>query len=237
VCETISEYIFTLSVRGFDVSTIHLVGHSLGAQCSGLIGRHLKAISGDAIEISKIYALDPAGPGFEFFSFAIPFLTFNSITKSDAKYVQVIHTNGGISGMEYSVGHADFFPNGGTDQSGCELDPISAICNHRRAWFYYQESVRDPQGFPALKCDSYDDFKQSKCDGNEIEFMGFGASGQKSGKFYLRTHSNMFRTALGVDGLNDKSLDASLEDGKHKKVIGFHFEESLTNIFKNITSS
>lgn len=43
---------------------------------------------------------------------------FEPISRSDAKYVQVIHTNAGILGMQYQVGTADFYPNGGIRQPG-----------------------------------------------------------------------------------------------------------------------
>lgn len=39
--------------------------------------------------------------------------------KSDAAYVDIIHTCAGILGIRGSIGHADFYPNGGFRQSGC----------------------------------------------------------------------------------------------------------------------
>lgn len=39
---------------------------------------------------------------------------------SDAEFVDIIHTCGGVLGYRASVGTADFFPNGGTpSQPGC----------------------------------------------------------------------------------------------------------------------
>lgn len=40
---------------------MYIVGHSLGGQCAGLVGRHLKKISSGEFILSRIYALDPAG--------------------------------------------------------------------------------------------------------------------------------------------------------------------------------
>lgn len=57
--------------------------------------------------------LDPAGPYF-----------YNEhaevrLDKSDAKFVDAIHTEAGGFGMENRSGHIDFYPNGGRKQRGC----------------------------------------------------------------------------------------------------------------------
>lgn len=42
------------------------------------------------------------------------------LTSSDAKFVDVIHTDGGIFGFPNPIGHADYYPNGGRPlQPGC----------------------------------------------------------------------------------------------------------------------
>lgn len=64
--------------------------------------------------------LDPAGPLFEFTEPPV------RIDKSDATFVDILHTNGGIDngflGMNRAVGHADFYPNGGRQQPGCGVN-------------------------------------------------------------------------------------------------------------------
>ena len=60
--------------------------------------------------------LDPAGPLFEQTTEEV------RIDKSDAAFVDIIHTNGGnedrgFLGINAAVGHADFFPNGGRQQA------------------------------------------------------------------------------------------------------------------------
>jgi hypothetical protein len=62
--------------------------------------------------------LDPAGPNFETQNATV------RVDKTDAKFVDVIHTNGdsilsGSVGMAIAVGHVDFYPNGGKRQPGC----------------------------------------------------------------------------------------------------------------------
>lgn len=42
------------------------------------------------------------------------------LTSSDAIFVDVIHTDGGILGFPSPIGHADFYPNNGRPlQPGC----------------------------------------------------------------------------------------------------------------------
>ena len=45
------------------------------------------------------------------------------LDKSDAQYVDIVHTNAGFIGTADVVGHTDFFPNGGSTQTGCFPDP------------------------------------------------------------------------------------------------------------------
>jgi len=49
---------------GYPVSKVHLVGHSLGGQLSGLIGRTLRSESNGRYVLPRITGLDPAGPDF-----------------------------------------------------------------------------------------------------------------------------------------------------------------------------
>ena len=41
------------------------------------------------------------------------------LDRSDARYVDVIHTDAGFFGTSKKGGHSDFFPNGGSRQPGC----------------------------------------------------------------------------------------------------------------------
>ena len=71
--------------------------------------------------LNRITGLDPAGPAFELARKEV------RIDKSDANFVDIIHTNGGnendgFLGMNNAVGHADFFPNGGHTQVGFQTE-------------------------------------------------------------------------------------------------------------------
>nr|CAH7728372.1 unnamed protein product [Callosobruchus chinensis] len=56
--------------------------------------------------------LDPAGPFFTVKNLD------NRLDSTDAKFVQVVHTNDGFLGFSGQLGHADYYPNGGKTQPG-----------------------------------------------------------------------------------------------------------------------
>lgn len=58
--------------------------------------------------------LDPAGPLF--------YILNSRLTRNDADFVDVIHTDAGFYGIALYSGHVDFYPNGGhRPQPGCVL--------------------------------------------------------------------------------------------------------------------
>lgn len=59
--------------------------------------------------------------------------TSGRLSFSDADYVDVIHTDGGILGLPIPVGDADFFPNGGRSvQPGCQLQLSTRLIDQVR---------------------------------------------------------------------------------------------------------
>lgn len=50
--------------NGFCIENFHLIGHSLGGHLVGFIGRSVFKNSDEALKISRITSLDPAGPLF-----------------------------------------------------------------------------------------------------------------------------------------------------------------------------
>ncbi|GBP32831.1 Inactive pancreatic lipase-related protein 1 [Eumeta japonica] len=146
---------------------VHLIGFSLGAHVAGFAGSELK-------NISRITGLDPAGPLFEFQD------SRARLDRGDARFVDVIHSNGetlilGGLGAAQPLGHVDFYPNGGRVQHGCSNLFVGAVsdlvlpwaapspegrslCNHRRAYKFFTDSVSPKCHFPAFPCDNYDRF-------------------------------------------------------------------------------
>ena len=67
--------------------------------------------------LGRFPGLDPAGPFFGGSNAAL------HLDRSDAEYVDVIHTDWGFAGTPLFVGHIHFLPNGGRNQPGCPIIP------------------------------------------------------------------------------------------------------------------
>lgn len=72
--------------------------------------------------------------------------------------------------MDRSIGHADYWPNGGKFQAGCEFDDNKA-CSHLRAVAYYAESLNSNR-FIGKSCLSYDLYSAGLCNINNMSPMG-----------------------------------------------------------------
>ncbi|CAK9814362.1 Pancreatic triacylglycerol lipase (Fragment) [Anthophora quadrimaculata] len=176
----VSQYTSTmidfLVSQGMDPSKLTIVGHSLGAHVAGLSSHYAKA------KANYVVALDPAMPNF---LLAGP---GNRVSTEDAKFVQVIHTNGGVLGYVKAIGHVDFYPNGGRLQAGCVVD-MAGSCSHLRSVQYFAESINSKVGFIAKSCKSYIAYTHGDCDSNASGLMGgVTPNFNLTGKYYLKTH-------------------------------------------------
>lgn len=158
---------------------IYVTGFSLGGHAAGFVGKHVTVGT-----VHTIVALDPAGP---LFSATDPTVRVDA---SDAEYVEVIITNGGILGLMEPVGTANFYPNGGRSQPGCGID-ISGNCAHGRAPAFHTESIRTTVGFWSSQCESIDNMSIESCVGPRFAFGGEpGLHGfEANGIFFLETGS------------------------------------------------
>lgn len=143
--------------------------------------------------LTRITGLDPAYPCFSGITRAG---ALKGLTRDDAEWVDVIHTNPGALGMQEAIGHMDFYPND-EDQEGCD---VNVICSHERGWKYYAESVLlgNEHNFMAKPL-------KKKCTASEYP-MGIRAKVQheflgNSTSFYLKT--NGF-SPFGLNGANNK---------------------------------
>lgn len=129
----VAEVLIGMFAAGLPVERFHLVGHSLGGQLSGIVGRNVMAKSKGKYQlpryvwgfwlickyflthiydIRRISALDPAFPPF--------YPSTGHISASDARMVDVIHTDAWLYGAPVSTGSIDFWPNSGKSlQPGC----------------------------------------------------------------------------------------------------------------------
>ncbi|XP_072280895.1 pancreatic triacylglycerol lipase-like [Pyxicephalus adspersus] len=194
------------SIYNYSSSNVHLIGHSLGAHTAAEAGKRHPGIG-------RITGLDPAQP---YFQDTPPEVRLDPL---DAALVDVIHTDGtpflfnlglGGYGMSQTVGHLDFYPNGGKQMPGCPSTQILkttnidnmldvtddlVACNHLRSYKYYLDSILSPDGLLGYPASSYDAFQEGAgfpCPKGGCPRMGHYAenySGITSAtqKFYLNT--------------------------------------------------
>ncbi|XP_022916093.2 lipase member H-A-like isoform X1 [Onthophagus taurus] len=168
---------------------VHLLGHSLGGHIVGVSGKEIFKLTG--LKVRRITGLDPAGPSFE-----IPPIEIQKrLDKHDAEMVDVVHTDGGIFGFMEPLGTVDFYPNGGKGlQPGCSLFKISipptiksatdyAFCSHTRSYIYFINSINEKM--IAKKCNSWAQFQNGDCDGNENVVFGEDVPFKATGSYFL----------------------------------------------------
>ncbi|XP_066297880.1 pancreatic lipase-related protein 2-like [Branchiostoma lanceolatum] len=200
--QTAKLIVFLMEETGCSLDQFHLVGHSLGAHTSGLVGARLPGLP-------RITGLDPAEP---FFEDEDPVVRLDA---ADALFVDVIHTDGGeilsgAWGLDLPVGDVDFYPNGGKGQPGCSNTWVGAIsslfdssleltdsmdCSHSRAYQLYIDSINNPCKLIAYPCRSYDDFVAGRCwdcSNNACPVMGYDVDSNLNarGSVYLSTGEN-----------------------------------------------
>ncbi|XP_046753188.1 lipase member H-like [Diprion similis] len=192
---TLAKVLNEMVAAGLNSSSLHLVGHSFGAQALGYVGRSVN------FTVPRIVGLDPAG---------LLFYTYMPhLNSSDADYVEVIHTGmGSILSSSLQLGDVDFYPNGGEyANQGCTVLP--AICGHARACLLYAEFIRNKTALIGRACDSYSNFKDGSCDSNGTVVMGYATPNTASGKYYLQTNS-FSPYGRGEEGATYESIIESL---------------------------
>lgn len=163
------------------------VGHSLGAHLMGFAGKCSQSFD-------RITGLDPAGPNFE------TELTPSRLTASDAKFVDVIHTDGYSKpwtlqsitaptnhyGTLIPMGTVDFYPNWGHSQPGCEM--FSFIGSHNRAFSLFTQTIFRAGKFrtnlKVKECPTYMNIKHEYVQVEEEVEMGFYCEGGQ-GMYYI----------------------------------------------------
>ncbi|XP_063241619.1 putative endothelial lipase [Bacillus rossius redtenbacheri] len=109
------------STPGFQLAAVHAVGFSLGAHVAAFASNGARDALGRPF--GRVTGLDPALPFFATLK------NTWKLDKSDADFVDVIHTNVGVFGKIEPTGHADFYVNGGSLQPACANH--STTCTRR----------------------------------------------------------------------------------------------------------
>ncbi|XP_033225039.1 inactive pancreatic lipase-related protein 1-like [Belonocnema kinseyi] len=170
---------FLIRVTGLNPQFIHFIGHSLGAHVAGNAGSATR--SG---RIGRVTGLDPALPGFHIFT-----TKKERLDPTDANFVDVIHSCGGVLGFLKPLGHVDFYPNAGTAvQPGCCCVPeVMEACSHGRSYAYYTESINAKNGLLATRCSSWDQYINRNCDNEHAVHMGEHVDQSAAGSYFLKT--------------------------------------------------
>ncbi|XP_025420139.1 pancreatic lipase-related protein 3-like isoform X2 [Sipha flava] len=131
---------------------MHVIGFSLGGQLAGHVAEHLKPV-----KLPRITGLDPALPLF--YSTHLN----RRLSRNDAEFVDVIHTNVLVQGQLSPCGDVDFYVNGGLSQPGCNHSTEPFVCDHHMAPAYFAESINSITGFWSWPCPSVFNYLSGQC--------------------------------------------------------------------------
>lgn len=143
------------------LSSVTLVGHSLGAHTSGLVGRTLIQMNPNN-KIANIIGLDAAGPLFGYVSGLINDISpqdilISRLSKGDAEYVTCWHTNSLVAGSNWLPNcHSDIFFDLAVVQLQC-IGSLNIGCSHTAAYQYLTFSLSNPtcyKGYPKFSIPS-----------------------------------------------------------------------------------
>jgi len=117
------------------------------------------------------------------------------LDKSDAKFVDIIHTAGYWVGSSRAGGHVDIWPNGGlAPQPGCRnQESLDLSCSHFHAWKLFAESILLTKNkMPPLvgvKCENLQAFSSGACCFNNSVLVEIGDRINQStrGNIFLKT--------------------------------------------------
>ncbi|KAF7271108.1 hypothetical protein GWI33_015971 [Rhynchophorus ferrugineus] len=165
---------------GIKPEDIHLVGHSLGAHISGFAARELVDK-----KVARITGLDPALPGFN-----IGLVESGTLRKTDANFVDVIHSCGGVLGYKDPLGHVDVYPNGGVPpQPGCFIDELTNACSHGWSWKIFASSLVKEEPYIGIQCVTLEDAITGNCSKEHIP-IGDPTPPNSRGLFYSKIQPN-----------------------------------------------
>nr|XP_023025845.1 pancreatic lipase-related protein 2-like [Leptinotarsa decemlineata] len=171
--------LFLMDYGNISMMSVHLIGHSMGAQISAVAGLLVEMYSGE--KIGRITGLDPAAPLFEW-----PHIESldEVLDPSDAEFVDVIHTNARHLGMVTPAGHVDYYPNGGEMQIHC----LFWACSHLKSCEFFIASIRKPDMFKAVSFQSWKEYMDGKRDHLDAYPMGIAANSDiPSGIYFVET--------------------------------------------------
>ncbi|GBP24142.1 Lipase member H-A [Eumeta japonica] len=178
-----AEALLNLTKYGLNPKKLELIGVSLGGQTISFIAKNFYKLSGT--KVSRLTGLDPAGPCFRNMG------PEDRLDKSDADFVESVHTNIDGYGMAYPMGHVSYYVNGGEYQIiDVEFLPCMDLCSHVRSYILWHTALKNPKKFVAIKCDSVQQARNYECYDRkplDINYLGLFANKNKPGIYFLST--------------------------------------------------
>ncbi|OTF76436.1 hypothetical protein BLA29_006527 [Euroglyphus maynei] len=195
------------------MENVHIIGHSLGSHIAGYAGKYLRG------RLSRITALDPAGPLFEGVN-----NTDARLWYTDAQFVDSIHTNRGHDripftsfGMYETCSHISIFVNGAEKQPGCKSERLNALffekganrtrhlvyCPHIRSVEYFTETIIPDQMIAkpiAYLCSNWSSFQNGECNDcgpDNFKCVELGPNAERSRRFKDELIGQRFFMATG----------------------------------------
>jgi len=152
---------------------VHCVGHSLGAHACSFLGNALESATGS--KMFRVTGLDPAGPQFTT-KLEPGTLTIykplestprdERLDETDAKVVDIIHTDGNQWGTMRPIGDIDFYVGKslqtlGTQQAGCATGDL---CDHSKSIKLFSQSLKKGTNFDeVLECQFESELNVHNC--------------------------------------------------------------------------
>ncbi|XP_018323453.1 pancreatic lipase-related protein 2-like, partial [Agrilus planipennis] len=153
------------------------------------VGAHLCGIAAELItnttkmKIGRITGLDPSWRSFE--------IPIYGLQKSQATFVDIIHTTAGSSGIPEPRGHVDFYPNGGiVPQPGCRRRFMRFAldkCSHNLSWGWFKNTINSqPKNYKmGYRCTSGKILNIFYCNFNDVTPFGQMTPASARGVYYL----------------------------------------------------
>ena len=193
-------------VSQLNPTTTHCIGHSLGAHVCGFAGQ---AFQQNNRTMDRISGLDPAGPLFLVGSIPGRKKIISSpdgrLDPTDARYVNVLHTDGDLYGTMVPLGHTDFYGGGSRITFGWRQGCCTETCDHEMAVDTYTASIKgQPLGYDTFICSVTLGENLTRCDSTPSDYTpqyGYFYNGSQPGVYGLRIPTVLgpeCSTSLGI---------------------------------------
>ncbi|XP_016982588.1 pancreatic lipase-related protein 3 [Drosophila rhopaloa] len=172
IVDSVANLVILLN-KNFDVplDRIVIVGFAEGAHLAGGVAAQVQRELGQ--QIPHLTVLDPSsGEELE-----------HKLSKSDAEFVEVVHTNAEGAGTWKQLGHVDYYPNGGQTQPGCSTDS----CSHERSFQLLAEMWSPENDFVSALCGSVETLGASSCRWSSHKMGQKEEEQPASGIYFLET--------------------------------------------------